>query len=85
MKYLTVGDVAERLGLSKDAVYQLCSKEHAAMRHLRMGGARATIRIPEDAVDEFITRVTVEPTTIAGREPESPDPPLRYVRPSRLA
>lgn len=83
MKYLTVGEVAERLCVGRDVVYQLCSREHAAIRHLRLGGARATIRIPEDAVDEFIARVTVEPTTTAGREPEPPERPLRFVRESR--
>lgn len=82
MNMLTVSQAAERLGVSKEVVYQLCSKDHAAIKHLRIGGARATIRIPEDAIEDYIARVTIEPTTHAGREPDPPPAPLMFVRES---
>lgn len=67
MRYLTVGEVAERLCVSKAAVYALCSRDGAAIRHLRLGAARTTIRIPAEALDEFISGATVEPSQAAER------------------
>jgi excisionase family DNA binding protein len=73
VKYLTVGEVAERLSVSKAAVYALCARDGAAIRHLRLGAARTTIRIPEDAVDEFIGGAMIEPS----RQPDAR--PTAYV------
>ena len=82
MKYLTVAEVAERLSVSKAAVYALCARDGAAIRHLRLGAARTTIRIPVEALDDYLAGATVEP-----REPDRPEPPApprRFLRESTL-
>jgi excisionase family DNA binding protein len=56
---LTVKQAAERLGVSAATVYQLCSARR--IRHERYGVGRGTIKIPEDALDEYRRSVTVEP------------------------
>lgn len=56
---LTVKQVAERLGVSPGLVYQLCAV--GKLRHERHGIGRGTIRIPEDAIDEYRRSVTVVP------------------------
>jgi excisionase family DNA binding protein len=81
MKYLTVGEVAERLCVSKAAVYALCSREGAAIRHLRLGAARTTIRIPADALDDYLAGATVE-AWAAPHEP--PAPPRRFLKESTI-
>lgn len=76
MEMLTVPQAAERLGLSKTAVYQLCSRDRPTIRHLRLGAGGATIRIPAEAIDEYLTAATVAPVEREGRA----DPPMRYIR-----
>lgn len=56
---LTVRQTAERLGVSPATVYQLCSARR--IRHERHGLGRGTIRIPEDAIEEYHRSVTVLP------------------------
>lgn len=77
---LTVAQVAERLGVSKAAVYALCARENTSLRHLRIGVSGATIRIPEDAFREYIDRATVEPSLPEWREPPRSAAPLQYIR-----
>jgi excisionase family DNA binding protein len=77
---LTVPQAAERLGLSKTAVYQLCSRDRPAIRHLRLGAGGAAIRIPTEALSEYLTSVTFAPVE---REEMRADPPLRYIRDRR--
>ena len=55
---LTVKQAAERLGISAATVYQLCSARR--IRHERHGLGRGTIKIPEDALDEYRRSVTIE-------------------------
>jgi excisionase family DNA binding protein len=52
MKPLTVGEAAERLGVSESLVYRLC--EDRKLPHVRIGCGRGTIRILESDLDEFI-------------------------------
>ena len=58
MKLLSVREAAERLGVSPALVYELCAARR--LRHERHGLKRGTIRIPEDALDEYRKRRTVE-------------------------
>lgn len=54
---LTVKQAAEKLGISRSLVFSLCARKK--IRHERHGLGRGTIRIPEDAVDEYRCRVTI--------------------------
>lgn len=63
MQMLTVKQAAERLGLSVSLVYALCAAKK--LRHERHGLRRGTIRIPEDAIDEYHRSVTVAPVARA--------------------
>lgn len=69
MALLTVKQAAKRLGVSQALVYALC--EQKRIRHERHGLGRGTIRIPEDALDEYRKSVTVEPRAV---EPEPARP-----------
>ncbi len=57
MKLLTVRKAAEQLGVSPGLIYGLCARMR--LRHERDGLGRGTIKIPEDAIDEFRRSVTV--------------------------
>lgn len=62
MNLLTVKEAAARLGVSKGLVYALASGRK--LRFVRVGHGRGRIRIPEDAVEEYLARSTfgiVEP------------------------
>ena len=64
---LSVREAAKRLGISPALVYGLCARKR--IRHERYGLGRGTIKIPEDALDEYRGRCTV------GVEEESVPPP----------
>lgn len=57
-KNFTVREVAEQLGISAQSVYQLCATKKLA--HLRLGVGRGTLRIPAQALNNFIKTVTVQ-------------------------
>jgi excisionase family DNA binding protein len=59
---LHVKEVAERLGISEASVYQLCATRR--LRHLRIGIRRGVIRIPAEALDEFIGKCSVADSQI---------------------
>lgn len=63
MKGLTVREAAERLGLSVSLVYALCAAKR--IRHERHGIRRGTIRITEEAIEEYHRSVTVTPVATA--------------------
>lgn len=56
---LTVKAAAERLGISPGLVYGLISGRK--VRFCRVGNGRGRIRIPEDAIGEYLARCTFEP------------------------
>jgi excisionase family DNA binding protein len=57
MKSLSVNAAAQELGVSAGTVYGLCARHE--IRHQRIGLGRGTIRIPEDAIEEYRQSVTV--------------------------
>src|SRR5438094_7080641 len=65
MPLLTVREAAERLNVRPTTVYELCSQRKLA--HVRVGVGRGTIRIDEQALEEFIRMATVQP-----KEPAAP-------------
>ena len=64
---LSVRETAERLGISPALVYGLCARKR--IRHERHGLGRGTIRIPEDALEEYRKGVTVGVTEAASVPP----------------
>jgi excisionase family DNA binding protein len=63
---LTVKDAAQRLAVSEQLIYALCAKQQ--LRHVRVGLGRGTIRIPEDAIEEYVNARTVEAGTASTAE-----------------
>jgi excisionase family DNA binding protein len=59
MKPMTVKEAAEKLGVSVATIYQLCAARK--IRHERHGLRRGTIRISEDAIEEYRESVTTSP------------------------
>jgi excisionase family DNA binding protein len=72
---LTVAEAARRLGLSTTAIYDLCSRSEPRLRHYRIGIKGATVRIPEEAIGEYLERSLVEPAPIR-RLPEPASQPI---------
>ena len=72
-RLLSVKEVAAELRLSEDSIYKLCSLRK--LRHERHGPKRGTIRIPEEAIEEYRKSVTVEAGTEEPRR-KSSAPPL---------
>ena len=70
---LTVVQAANLLGVKPGLVYSLCSG--GRLRHCKIGHGRGVIRIPEDALDEYVRSVTFG--TEGAKEP--PSPPRRKV------
>ncbi|CAN5702360.1 hypothetical protein BH23PLA1_BH23PLA1_41270 [soil metagenome] len=62
---LTVKDTAARLGISPGLVYSLVAGRK--LRFVRIGNGRGRIRIPEDAIEEYLAR-----STFAPKEPKEP-------------
>jgi excisionase family DNA binding protein len=54
---LKVKEAAERLRISAGTLYSLCASRQ--IRHVRVGAGRGSIRIPEEAVAEYLERQTV--------------------------
>jgi excisionase family DNA binding protein len=73
---LSVKDTASRLGSSPGLVYSLVAGRR--LRYVRIGHGRGRIRIPEDAVDEYLARSTVAPQE--PKEPPSPRVRLKHLR-----
>lgn len=57
--HFDVREVAVALGVSVQTVYLLCAKKR--LRHIRVGVGRGTIRVPADALQEYINGATVGP------------------------
>ncbi len=65
---LTVKQAADRLGVSQALIYALVSARK--IRHERHGLRRGAIRIPEEALDEYRRRCTIETEEPQEAEPE---------------
>ena len=63
---LTISEAALRLGVSEGTVRRLVNKQR--LRHVRIGCGRGVIRIPEDALDDYLGGATVGP------RPDKPRP-----------
>ena len=70
MRLLSVRETAESLDISRGTVYALCSAK--LIRHERYGLGRGTIKIPEDAIDEYRQSVTIEKQPAARSSPPAP-------------
>ena len=64
---LTVKQAAENLGVSVALVYALCAA--GKIRHERYGLGRGTIRISEEAVEEYRAASRVEKAALPGHPP----------------
>ena len=76
MRLLSVRETANLLGVSVALVYGLCTRRK--IRHERHGLGRGTIRIPEDALDEYRKRVTVGSGARGSRPPALARPVLKH-------
>jgi excisionase family DNA binding protein len=65
MKLLTVRECAQMLRVSPGCVYQLVSQNK--LPHLRVGCGRGRIRIPEEALAEFLRSNLVDANTVPSR------------------
>jgi excisionase family DNA binding protein len=77
---LTVKQAAERLGISAALTYSLVAGRK--LRFCRVGNGRGRIRIPEDAIGEYLARCTFEPTEQERPGPAPRMPRLRHLRQS---
>ena len=59
---LSVREAAEKLGVSTALVYALCARKR--IRHERHGLGRGTIKITDEALEEYRRTVTVNAETI---------------------
>lgn len=71
---MTVKQAAERLEISPSLVYSLAAA--GKLRFCRLGHGRGRIRIPEDAVGEYLARCTFG---IREEKPAAPMPKLRHL------
>jgi excisionase family DNA binding protein len=76
MPLLTVRQAAEQLGVSQSLVYGLISSRQ--LRHCRIGNGRGTLRIPVDAIGEYLARCTFD---VKEEKPAAPPVKLKYLRP----
>jgi excisionase family DNA binding protein len=73
---LSVKQAADRLGVSTNLVYALCARGKIA--HERYGLGRGTIRIAEEALEEYRRSVTVG-TAQAAAPPPAPISKLKHL------
>ena len=72
---LTVAQAAERLGVSRALVYSLIAARK--LRFCRVGNGRGRVRIPEDAIGEYLARCTFE---VREDKPPASTPRLKHLR-----
>lgn len=63
--WLTVREVADHLGVAVTTVYGLCESRQIA--HIRVGTGRGSIRIAQQALDDYIA-ASVVATDVASRK-----------------
>jgi excisionase family DNA binding protein len=74
---LTVKQAAERLGVSVGLIYALCAARR--LRHERHGLGRGKILIPEDSLQEYRRRCTIEAGERAKPAPAPKNAKLKYL------
>ena len=72
MTLLTAKEAASRLGVSVTTVYALCNRHAPALRHMRIGPKGGIVRIPADAIGEYLTSAELSPA-------DKPPPARAYV------
>jgi excisionase family DNA binding protein len=72
---VTVREAAKRLEASESLVYSLVAA--GKLRYCRIGHGRGRIRIPEDAVVEYLARCMV---AVREEKPRAPLPGLKHIR-----
>ncbi len=72
---MTVKQAADRLEVSQSLVYSLISS--GKIRFCRVGHGRGRIRIPDDAIGEYLARCTFG---IKEQKPAAPTPRLKHIR-----
>jgi len=70
----SIKQAAAALGLSPGTVYGLCAARR--IRHERYGLGRGRIKIPEDALQEYRQRSTIEVVQVAASVPPPPAPTI---------
>ena len=65
MSLLSVKDTAAKLGVIPGLVYSLIAGRK--LRYCRVGNGRGRLRVPAEAVDEYLSR-----STFAPQEPKAP-------------
>jgi excisionase family DNA binding protein len=73
----TVRQAAEILQVSIATVYALCAARK--LRHVRIGFGRGSIRVPEEAIREYVDQQMVAATGPKPAPPPSPPRPLKFL------
>jgi excisionase family DNA binding protein len=74
---LTVKQVAQRLGISRQMVYALC--ESGELSHHRIGKGRGCIRITEQDLADYVSQKRVAAIRERKKAP-APEPPLKHLK-----
>lgn len=74
VELLNVQQAAERLAVSKGEVYELCRARRIRHHRIGIGNQRGAIRIPEDAIEEFLRQTVVDVVPILEPPPPMPQP-----------
>ncbi len=72
---MNVRQASERLEVSPSLVYSLCAS--GKLRHCRVGHGRGRLRIPEDAIEEYLARCTFG---VREEKPVASMPRLKHIR-----
>lgn len=72
---LTVQQAAARLSVSPALVYSLISGRK--LRFVRVGNGRGRIRIPDEAIEEYLARATFR---VEEKKPTPPQAPLKHLK-----
>jgi excisionase family DNA binding protein len=72
---VTVKEAAIKLEVSPALVYSLAAS--GKLRYCRVGHGRGRIRIPEDAIQEYLARCTFD---VKEQKPAPPAPRLKHLR-----
>ncbi len=71
---MKVADAAARLQVSAALIYSLIAA--GKLRHCRVGHGRGRIRIPDDAIEEYLARCTFG---VREEKPAAPTPRMKHL------